>query len=384
MKKISKVVAVSLVLLLIFSLFACTQNGGSQSNGSQASVEETSGDSTGEGTNENDTNQAKGDPQYYGSDGKMKIAWYFPVPYPYGEAVRVGIEEFAADYPEIDVQLKVGTETTPENERLNVEGLVAQGYKLISMFTADTVSVNTLAEEMESNGVQIGLYGGGATKPTKTKFVVATDLKESAKKSTEWACEKIGGKGGIIIVCGVTGPGVPRTEGWQEAIDEYPDVEVLQVVNPSEGGAAASAEEMAVKIESAMAANIDKLDAIVTIDFNATIALISALRSYRQSGGTRPIATSGIDIDDTITAAINNGELDATLVQNSAAMGYISMVILKYFGEGWTLKPDVYDINSGFAIVTKESINDYQPLLDDVKNEILSSLEETYLVPPTN
>ena len=347
-----RILSITLVLALLFALSACTT---APSSGAAGATE--------------------GDP--------IKLAWYFPVAHPYGEAVRVGVEQFVADNPDIDVQLKIGTATTPEEERANIEGLVAQGYMNISMFSADTVSVNTLAEEMEALGVNIGLFGGGAQQPTKTKFAVATDLKESARLSTEWACEQIGGAGGIIVICSPSGAGIPRTEGWQEAVAKYPGIEVLQIISTSgDGGGTITAEELSDKIESAMAANITNLDAIVSIDFNATLGMISAMERYMASGGTREIVTAGIDIDPTIEAALEKGVLSSTLVQNSAAMGYISMVILKYLAQGWTMKDGVYDIDSGCFIVTADTLSNYQEGLDGVRDQILAELEDKYLTPP--
>ncbi|NLI53011.1 MAG: hypothetical protein GX417_01655, partial [Clostridiales bacterium] len=107
--------------------------------------------------------------------------------------------------------------------------------------------------------------------------------------------------------------------------------------------------------------------------------MINVLSEVRANGG-KEIKSFGIDIDDTITQAINDGVITGTLVQNSAAMGYISMLTLKYMAEGYRIADGVYAIDSGCAVVTKDNIDNYQPALDAVRDSIIAELTTKYLV----
>ncbi|NLI52912.1 MAG: substrate-binding domain-containing protein, partial [Clostridiales bacterium] len=253
--KTRKIIAVLLVLALVASFCAACKSTPAPAQEASGSAEQATAAPAEEAT----TAPAE----------KIKLAWYFPVPHPYGEAVKAGVEQFAKDYADsVEVTMKIGTSTTPVEEQQNIEGLVALGYKYISMFSADTVSVNTLAEEMDPLGVNIGLFGGGAQQPTKTRFVVATDLKESARLATQALIDSLGGTGNILVIYeGVGGSSIPRKEGVEEALAANPSITVLQEVITSADGVT-TAEVAQEKIQSALSAHTNQVDGMVCVGFN--------------------------------------------------------------------------------------------------------------------
>jgi ABC-type sugar transport system substrate-binding protein len=72
---------------------------------------------------------------------------------------------------------------------------------------------------------------------------------------------------------------------------------------------------------------------MVCVGFNPTLGMINVLSEVRANGG-KEIKSFGIDIDDTITQAINDGVITARWCRTPRQMGYISMLTLKYMAEG--------------------------------------------------
>jgi ribose transport system substrate-binding protein len=111
------------------------------------------------------------------------------------------------------------------------------------------------------------------------------------------------------------------------------------------------------------------------------VRLCDYCRSYDNLKGTarlrrKHIHFVGIDDDPLVLDAIRNGQIDATISQNPYGHGYITCTLLKYLLDGWKPKEDVYFVNAGIAIVTKENVDTYFDDILDVTQEILDSLEE--------
>lgn len=309
----------------------------------------------------------------------LELAWIFPLPHPFGEAVKVGAQKFADEYASqgINVTLKIGPEMTAASQASMVEALMANGIRYIAAFPADAVAINGLADEYEKDGLVVGLFGAAPQQPTKTKFTIATDVKAAAAQATEYLIQQMGGKGNIINVLEVLDDPntVLRKQGVEETVAKYPDVKIVQEISGM-----SSTEEATTKIESALSANIENVDGIICTGFTTTLGLVNVLNDYKSSGGTKQIHAVGIDTDPTVIEAIGNGTLDATIAQNPEGMGYVSLLILKYLSEGYRMADSVYFIDSGTAVVTKDNLTTYSDSINEVTQSIIADLTTRYLV----
>lgn len=308
------------------------------------------------------------------SAADYKIAWYAPMVHPYFDAVKKGVEAFEKDTG-IEVLKQIGQEWTQDNQNQNVEALAAKGYNAFSIYPVDASATNGLYEELADRGIHVVSFGTSTLQPTTASFAVATDVKDAAMIATEKLIELMGGKGNILNVLEVVEDAntILRKEGIEEVVAKYPDVHIIQEVAGIQ-----TVEEGTEKIQNAIAARINEIDGVVCTGYVITVAATTILKELHDSGG-KYIHFVGIDDDPLVLDAIRNGQIDATISQNPYGHGYITCTLLKYLLDGWKPKEDVYFVNAGIAVVTKENVDTYFDDILDVTKEILDSLEERYL-----
>lgn len=307
-----------------------------------------------------------------------RIAWYAPVVHPYFEDVKKGISGFEKDSG-LSVKRQIGQEWSQDNENANVESLAAKGYKAFAICPADASAANGLYEELSANGAFVISYGAPTTLPTTASFCVATDVKAAAQVATHTLIAAMGGKGNILNVLElIEDPNtVLRKQGIEEAIDEYPDVRIVQEI-----AGMVSIEESTAKIQNALAARIDEIDGIICTGYTPTVAAATILSEWHQTPGNKRIRFVGIDTDETVLQAIENGHMDATISQNPYGQGYIPCALLSYLLDGWTANQDTYFIDTGTIVVTRGNTRTFEREVKAITAEIIARLETDYLHPP--
>ncbi len=247
----------------------------------------------------------------------------------------------------------------------------------LSIYPCDASGANGLYEELTDRGINVINFGTDTGKPTTASFAVATDVKQAAYNATEAVIQMMGEKGNILNVLEVLeDPNTTlRKQGVEECVAKYPNVNIIQEV-----AGIKTAEEGVSKIESALSANVDKIDGIVCTGFNTTVAVVQTLSDYYEKQGMdKRIYTIGIDTDPTVIKAIEEGILDATIAQNPKGHGYISCMVLKLLDEGYKVKAGQYFIDAGCVVVGKDNLTTYAGDIDGVTQGILSVLTEMYL-----
>lgn len=305
----------------------------------------------------------------------FKAAWYASAPHPYFEDVKKGVEAFEKEFG-VTVEKQVGPDWKQASETENIEALAAKGVKYFSVYPTDPSAANGLYEEIVSNGCSVINFGSSTVEPTKASFYVGTDVKAAAMAATEHIIKAMGGKGNLINVLEVLEDANTklRKEGVEEVVKKYPDVKIIQEISGMQ-----SVEEAVQKIDDSISANIDKVDGIIATGNTATVGIANVLTNYRQKGGTRTIHSIGMDTDPVVMKAIEEGNMEATIAQNTYGHGYLPLLLLKYISEGWTPKEGMYRVDTGAAIVTKDNIKTYNDDILKVTADIKASLTTKYL-----
>lgn len=304
----------------------------------------------------------------------IKMAWYGFSGYPYHEEVYKGVEAFAKDSG-IEVLKYMGSDVAQSAQNEEVEALVAQGVNALSIYPADAAGANSLYEEITAHGVNVVNFGCATNTPTTASFTVGTDVKQAAMDAAEELIKMMGEKGNILNVLEVLeDPNTAiRKAGVEEVVAKYPDVKIVQEV-----GGIKSQEEAVQKIETALSSNAGNIDGIVCTGNTASIGMALTLPDYYQQMGTdKHIYCIGIDTDETVVKAINDGTVDATVAQNPYAHGYISCALLQKLGEGKNVS-DYTFVDTGVVLVTKENSADFSGDLDAKTKEIMSNLDSYF------
>ncbi len=96
------------------------------------------------------------------------------------------------------------------------------------------------------------------------------------------------------------------------------------------------------------------IDGIFAVNESSATGLLNAMRSHSLTGKVRLVA---FDISAPLRDAIENGEVDATVVQDPYRMGYLGVWYLVQQLEGYNVQPDgKKDVSTGEYLVTKENL----------------------------
>jgi ribose transport system substrate-binding protein len=307
--------------------------------------------------------------------GKIRLAWYYPAPHPFGEACKKGAEGFAADNPQVDVKIQVGPDWNQDSMNTGVLALVAQGYKYMAAFPSDPSASNGLYAEVVKRGGAVVQYGASSLQPTPAAFAVMTDVGFAAATAAETVFKAVAGKGTVINVLELLED--PNTKIRKDAIDKakesYPDIKLVEIANIR------SEQEAIEKIEAAVAANAKEVKGAIVTGFVPTVALAKFLTDYEKKNHVH-LNCVGIDDDPIILDAIEQGYLDGSIAQNPYGQGYLAMSIVKFMAEGYKpVKGAPYLINAGIVVLNKANVRTYKEDLKKVTEQIKADLTKKYL-----
>ncbi|PFG44881.1 monosaccharide ABC transporter substrate-binding protein (CUT2 family) [Georgenia soli] len=184
---------------------------------------------------------------------------------------------------------------------------------------------------------------------------IATDSVKAARDLCTWMFDQMGGSGKIAIIRGVLGSTaeIQRTQGCNEALEEYPDIEVVaeDAANWDETEAYGAAQNM-------LAANPD-LDAFFA---ESDAMAMGAAKAAQQAGRHEGMYFVGIDGFPTMFDAVSEGLVQATMAQQPYAMGKLAVeqAVAQLKGEGDELEPEQYQDT---VLITSENVD-----TEDVKD----------------
>lgn len=179
---------------------------------------------------------------------------------------------------------------------------------------------------------------------------IATDSVKAAKDLCTWMFDQIGGEGEIAILHGVLGSTaeIQRTEGCEQALEEYPDIEVV-----AEETANWDETEAFKATQNILTANPD-LKAV----FGESDAMsMGASKAAKESG--KEIFSVGIDGFPTMFDAVESGLTQATMAQQPFKMGQMAVqnAVDLMEGKGDDIPAEQYQDT---VLINKETIADHK------------------------
>jgi ribose transport system substrate-binding protein len=306
------------------------------------------------------------------------IVLYEPLPHPYCTAVGEGAKAYAKEH-NVGVRVVVGQESTMANLNQNVESLFTVGHKAFAFIPVDPAGAKGLFTRLKNAGRFAVAYGAQPAEGSETPFAVATDTKSAATLATEKLVELLGHKGKILNVLeSLTDANTPiRKAAIESVVAKYPGVEIIQTV-----GDVTTEQKAREKIESALVARGDEVDAVICTGYTTTVAAATLLAEHNRKSGAKRIRFVGLDTDDRVLAAIRDGSVDMTLAQNPFGHGYISCALLDLMLQGWLPKSDYQFVDAGCVPVTKENVDSFQAGIEAMTKTIVAELKTKYLTPP--
>lgn len=342
-----------------------------------APAETSEASSAGEATVSVDTKNIEGlsytlqkDPSEY------KMYCYWPAPDTFFDSyVLEGLKAFEADYG-VTIDYGIGTEWTQDIENQMVEAKMAEGKNLFYIFGADTTGANGLYKEIYENGGKVVNYAGLMNDPQESAATLASDVYNQAYNSAKELISLMGEKGKIVNVLEqLTDVNTQkRQKGIEDAVAEYPDVEIVQTVADI-----SSADQGYEKVSDAIAANAG-INGIITTGGTASIGLANALNDYY---GTNPdaehIFAASMDQSNEVMSAIDKGYIDYTVAQSGWAMGYVSALMLCMMDDGYEPVTFGEFIDTGMIFINKDNATTWQADIEKAAADLIGTLETTWL-----
>jgi len=205
----------------------------------------------------------------------------------------------------------------------DIEDMIMKGIDVLLLNPADSVGIETAVIEAKEAGVIVVAIDAQANGPLDS-FVGSKNYDAGYKAGMEMA-KDIDGKGKVAILDGI--PVVPileRVRGFKAAMEEYADIEIVDVQN----GRQERAKAMSV-VENMLQANPD-LDAIFSVNDTGSLGALAAI----QSSG-KDVYLYSVDGHPEAVEAILNGDIfqatSAQFPRDQVRIG-LGIALAKYWG----------------------------------------------------
>lgn len=226
--------------------------------------------------------------------------------------------QLAADERKVEL-VSLGADNDITKQVSQVEDFIAQGMDAIIVQTVDTTGIVTAIEQANEAGIPVFTT---AETPTSGEIVCAIsfDSYESGYNGGLYIADRLGGTGNVVELVGVLGQETSRlkSDGFQGAIAEYPDMQVL-ASQPAEYDRATAMTVMENLLQT-----FDDIDAVYAA--NDEMAL-GAAQAIEAAGLTGTIFVMGNDGTTEALEAVANGTLGATNATPGYIQGYIAVDI---------------------------------------------------------
>ncbi len=248
-----------------------------------------------------------------------------------------------------------------------LDALIAAGCKGILMMPSEATASNEQITKMVNAGIPVVCMGGPPELPSDATLTLATDVYQSAYDGTIAVIEKMGGKGKIVGLSGAVNDTntQKRFQAIQDAVAQYPDVELLQLIGDID-----NAEGSMTAVGDVLAASGSEITGMISTAYYPSVAMAKYLAQEEYSH----IVGVAIDTDEAVLDAIRDGVLYGTMSQNPWGQSYIGIYTLKMLIDGYTYKADQPAvIDSGSFLVTADNIDSYDELKMQVTMELMST-----------
>lgn len=262
---------------------------------------------------------------------------------------------------------------TKQNTAINA--LAAQGYTAFGIFGVSPTDINTTFESLKSKGFAVGSLAScpsGAV--DKADFCLSTDTGDAAYKATKAAIAAMGGKGNLVHLTSnaVDSNTQRRIKGVAKAIAETKGaVKLLTTITDIDKDLQTAQKA----VSDLLASKGSQVNGIVTTAYNPAVAATVGVKSSKL-----PIKVIAIDDDAKILAAIKDGSITGTVVQNPWGQGYVgSWVLASMQVKKCTMKTPGLYVDSGSFLVTKANVGTYEAERLAKSKELLNDFKTKYL-----
>lgn len=264
-------------------------------------------------------------------------------------SVQEGATDKAKELGNVNITFNAPAGKTDPNEQVRmVEDAISRKVDAIMLAPLDKAALSPVVDEAKAANIPLILVDSPVETDNYDAFF-STDNLAAATMAADELAKLIGEKGKVAIINAQagSGTGMLRENGFKDRMEEkYPDIEIVAIQYSD--GDKAKALNQATDI---MTAHPD-LAGFYGCNEGSTVGIAQAID---QKGVAGKVFLVGFDkSQDTITA-IENGLIQATMVQNPYNMGFLGVQAAVDVINGKSVDKDV---DTGVMVVTKDNLDE--------------------------
>jgi len=320
------------------------------------------------------------------ADDTNKIAIVVGGPHPYFASMEGAAADVKKQLGIGEVDYRVPQQWDVAQQNKLIESLVSTGSKAFLLAPGDPVGSITMMNELKDSGIISAVMAGCVSDPSPAMFCMATDVYKSAYQGTKHLIEAMGGSGNIVHFTGLFADSNTqlRIKGVEDAVAETGGkVKILQTIADID-----SPQPADEKINAYLASQGSKTDGIITTAWIPAVVASTALRNI----GDKRIKMVGIDHDPIVLAAIKDGFINGTMLQNPYGQAYLGTYVLDKVLNGCKFKDNApfaktaqtaRFIDTGTLFIGADQVDKYVNGLKALTDQLRGKLDADYLSCPS-
>ncbi len=263
----------------------------------------------------------------------------------YWKAVHAGAAQAAADLKlPASALIFQGPEKTddPQSEGETVESMVARGVQGIELAPADPQALMPSVKEAKDKGIPVVVIDSPLNGNDYNSFV-GTNNKQAGAQAADELAKLLGGKGTVLMLRMKEGQASTEARGdgfYQEMTTKYPNI---KVVGDHQYGGVVTDEAMQ-KSESLLQSHRNpdgslQVQGIFAVNEPTTLGMLKALQSDGLVGKAKFV---GFDSSKPLNDALEQGQIDALVVQDPYTIGYKGFMHMYDLANGKKVSALVY------------------------------------------
>lgn len=245
------------------------------------------------------------------------------------------------------------TEDDRDSQIKTVENFVTSKVNGICLAPLDDTALRTPVKASQDAKIPVLIFDSALQDSDYVSFV-ATDNKAAGKAGGEKLASLLGGKGKVLLLRYQEGSAstTEREEGFLEAMKANPGITILsdnQYAGATIETAMTAAEKLVNQFRAGAALGVD---GIFCPNESSAVGMLRALET---SGFAGKVKFVGFDSSDTLVAGLEQGLIDALVVQNPIKMGDLAVRSMVAHLKGETVEKR---IDTGAMVVDKANMNE--------------------------
>lgn len=268
------------------------------------------------------------------------------------ETVFRGVETARNEYANMDIEIvykapKSEDDYVEQNELIK-EAINEDKVQAIVLSASHYKESSAYIEAAVQQGIRVVTIDSGIWSEEQNFPYIGTDNQAAGMQAGEAIASLIGttGKIGVISFEETTGNGQQRVKGLQNYIEENTEI-VIEFIEYALSNEKASYNKTKLMLEK-----YTDLDGLVTFNEITTLGVGDAIRDM---GYEDKIAVVGFDNNIRSISLLETGYMDALIVQNPFAMGYLG---LQSVVDNIVSGKQMEDIDTPTEMITKENMYD--------------------------